>query len=110
MNDTILIVFCTTSGEEEANLIARTLLQKNLAACCNIVPAIKSIYLWQGEIQESGESLMIIKTTQKVYEQLEKEIKMIHSYSVPEIIATKVETGSPAYFDWIIDSVERKGL
>jgi periplasmic divalent cation tolerance protein len=110
MNETILAVYCTVSGEQEAKMIARTLLQKKLAACCNIVPAIYSIYFWEGEIKESGESLLIIKTTQKVYEQLEKEIKMIHSYSVPEIIATKVETGSTAYFDWILESVERKGL
>ena len=54
--------------------------------------------------------MLVIKTTQKSYEQLEKEIKMIHSYSVPEIVATKIETGSPAYIDWILESVDRKGL
>ena len=110
MHDSILMVFCAASNEAEAKLIAGTLLQKNLAACCNIIPKINSIYFWQDEIRESNESMIIIKTTQKVYEQLEKEIKMIHSYSVPEIIATKVETGSPAYIDWIMESVERKGM
>jgi periplasmic divalent cation tolerance protein len=110
MIETILIVSCTVPDNEEAKLIARTLLKKKLAACCNIIPAVQSVYYWEGDIKESDESMLVIKTTQKSYEQLEKEIKMIHSYSVPEIIATKIETGSPAYIDWILESVDRKGL
>ena len=110
MNETILIVFCTVQGDKEAQRIARTLLKKKLAACCNIVPNIQSVYYWEGDIKDSAEALLIIKTTQKLYEQLEKEIKMMHSYSVPEIIGSKVETGSAAYIDWIIESVDRKGL
>jgi periplasmic divalent cation tolerance protein len=109
MNDTVFMVFCTAPGEEEATLIARTLIEKKLAACCNIIPAATSIYSWQGEIEEAKEALLLIKTTQKAYEQLEKEIKMIHNYAVPEIIAAKIETGSAAYFDWIFQNVERKG-
>jgi len=110
MIETILIVLCTVPGNEEAKLIARTLLKKKLAACCNIIPAVQSVYYWEGDIKESDEVMLVIKTTQKSYEQLEKEIKMIHSYSVPEIIATKIETGSSAYIDWILESVDRKGL
>ena len=110
MTETIFLVFCTVQEVEEAKAIAQTLLRKKLAACCNIIPAVQSVYYWEGEIKESKEVLMIIKTTQKSYEQLEKEIKMIHSYSVPEIIATKIETGSTAYIDWVLESVDRKGL
>ena len=110
MIETILIVLCAVPDNEEAKLIARTLLKKKLAACCNIIPAVQSVYYWEGDIKESDESMLVIKTTQKSYEQLEKEIKMIHSYSVPEIVATKIETGSPAYIDWILESVDRKGL
>ena len=109
MKETILLVYCLTSGKEEAIKIAQTIIEKNLAACCNILPGVTSIYNWQGETEQSQESLILIKTTQKKYEQLEKEIKMIHSYSVPEIIATKIETGSSAYIDWIIDNLSRKG-
>jgi periplasmic divalent cation tolerance protein len=109
MNESILLVYCTAADEKEARMIAKTVVDKQLAACCNIVPLINSVYSWEGETKESSEALLLIKTTIRLYEQLEKEIKMIHSYSVPEIIATKIETGSAAYFDWIIESMERKG-
>jgi periplasmic divalent cation tolerance protein len=109
MRESILLVHCTVANQEEAKSIARILIDKKLAACCNIVPSVSSIYCWKGNVEESNESLMLIKTTQKKYEQLEKEIKMIHSYSVPEIIATKLETGSSAYVDWIIECVDKQG-
>lgn len=110
MNESLLIVYCTTADEKEAKSIARVLVEKQLAACCNIIPSISSVYCWNGELKEAGEALLLIKTTHKLYEHLEKEIKMIHSYSVPEIIATSVTTGSAAYFDWIFECLERKGM
>ena len=110
MNDSILLVFCTTANVEESEMIARTLVEKKLAACCNIIPAITSIYYWEGEVKESKEALLLIKTTPKMYEQLEKEIKMIHSYSVPEIIAKRIDMGSTAYFDWIHECLEHKEM
>jgi periplasmic divalent cation tolerance protein len=97
------------ANKDEAKVIARRLIKKKLAACCNILSTIDSIYFWKGEVEESEESLMLIKTTQKKYEHLEKEIKMIHSYAVPEIIATKLETGSAAYIDWILECVDKQG-
>lgn len=109
MKESILLVYCTVSNQDEAKTIANTLVEKNLAVCCNIIPAVNSIYCWKGEVEETNESLMLIKTTQKKYEQLEKEIKMIHSYSIPEIIATKLETGSSAYVDWIIECLDKQG-
>jgi periplasmic divalent cation tolerance protein len=109
MRESIYLVYCTVANQEEAKSIAQILIRKKLAACCNIVPGVSSVFCWNGEIEESNESLMLIKTTQKKYEQLEKEIKMIHSYSVPEIIATKLETGSSAYVDWIIECVDKQG-
>ena len=109
MNENILIVHCTCSSEAEAKNISRKIVDKRLAACCNIIPGITSIYSWEGKIEESQESLLLIKTTLKNYEQLEKEIKMIHSYAVPEIIALNAETGSAAYLDWIVDYVDKKG-
>jgi periplasmic divalent cation tolerance protein len=109
MKESIYLVYCTVANVESAKSIARVLVNKKLAACCNIIPAVNSIYCWRGEVEESQEVLMLIKTSQKKYEQLEKEIKMIHSYSVPEIIATKLETGSAAYIDWIIECVDKQG-
>lgn len=110
MNDSILLVYCTAPDMAEAKMIARTVVEKQLAACCNIIPAITSVYCWEGEVKETEEALLLIKTIPKMYEQLEKEIKMIHSYSVPEIIANQINTGSTAYFDWILECLERKGL
>ena len=109
MNDPILLVYCMASSEDEGKKIAYTLIEKKLAACCNILPGATSIFHWEGKVEESSETLLLIKTTQKKYEQLEKEIKMIHSYSIPEIIATKIETGSSAYIDWVIEYVDRQG-
>ena len=109
MKESVLLVYCTVANHEEAKIIARTLIEKKIAACCNIMPSINSIYSWKGGVEDSDESMMLIKTTQKKYEQLEKEIKMIHSYSVPEIIATKLETGSSAYIDWIIECLDKQG-
>ena len=109
MSESILMVYCTVADQKEAEMIADILIDKRLAACCNVIPTINSIYRWKGKVQKTKESLVLIKTTQKKYEQLEKEIKMIHSYSVPEIIATKIETGSSAYIDWVINCVEKQG-
>ena len=106
MKDNILLVFCTVANQQEARKISNIIINKKLAACCTFIPTAVSIYSWKGNIEESSESLLLIKTAKKKYEQLEKEIKMIHSYSVPEIIATRIESGSQAYIDWIYESIE----
>jgi len=105
MKDDVLLVFCTTSDSKEADRIAHVLIDKRLAACCSILPKTKSIYRWQGNIKQDEECLILIKTVKRKYEQLEKEIKMVHSYSVPEIIATPITYLSQAYLDWVIDSI-----
>ena len=105
MKDTVLLVYCTVPTIDEAKTISRILVDKKLAACCTSLPNATSIFRWEGNTEESSETLLLIKSTQKKYEQLEKEIKMIHSYSVPEIIATKIKAGSKAYIDWIYDCV-----
>jgi periplasmic divalent cation tolerance protein len=101
MKETFLVVFCTVRNIEEAKKISYTLIEKRLAACCTILLNAISIYPWQNRIEETKENLMIIKTSDINYENLEKEIKMMHSYTVPEIIAFKIENGSEAYLDWI---------
>ena len=109
MIENVLLVFCTSPDFKEARNISRILVEKKLAACCNIIPKISSIYQWHGKLEESQEILILIKTTQKKYDQVEKEIKMLHSYSVPEIIATKIVTGSKAYIDWISENLKTLG-
>ena len=101
MDDSIIVVQCTVPTKQEAKKIARILIEKRMAACCSIIPNIHSIYHWQNEIEESEEVLVLIKTKAKLYQQLEKEIKMIHSYAVPEIISIAINGASSAYIDWI---------
>ena len=96
-----LVVFCTCASPEEAEKIARTLVEKQLAACVNILPAVRSIYRWQGKVEDTTEVLLLIKTRQAVYPDLEKEIRKLHSYSAPEIVAIVIDRGSAAYLDWI---------
>ena len=105
MKETALLVYCTLPDEASARNIARLVVSKHLAACCNIIPGVRSLYNWEGKLEETAEHLLLIKTLAKRYEQLEKEIKMIHPYTVPEIIATPLENASQAYLDWIIENV-----
>jgi len=101
MSEHACLVYCTIPDIKQAEQIARTLVEKRLAACCNIIPGITSFYRWENNVQRDDEVLLLIKTTARRYEQLEKEIKMMHTYSVPEIIATNIELASEAYLDWI---------
>jgi periplasmic divalent cation tolerance protein len=109
MREKILLVLCTVAGEKDALHIARVLLEKKLAACCTLVPGATSLYHWQGRVEESRETVLLIKTSQKKYEQLEKEIQMLHTYEVPEIIAVNIEEGSQAYIDWLLEQVDTPG-
>lgn len=98
-----LVVFCTASLNE-ADRIARVLVEERLAACVNIVP-VRSCYMWDGKVNMDGEALLIIKTTKPGFEPLKKRIREMHSYSVPEIIAVPVVEGHQAYLDWMKQSV-----
>ena len=100
-----LIVFVTSSTNDEAIRIADALVSERLAACVNIVSAIQSVYRWEGKITREKESLMIIKTTEERYSQLERRVKELHSYSTPEVIAIKIAAGSEQYLDWLRNSV-----
>lgn len=97
----VVIVFVTTADSGEAKSIAYELLNSKLAACVNIIPMVKSIYWWQSKIEESEESLLIIKSEDNLLEKVVIKIKSIHSYDVPEIIAVKVIGGSKDYLEWI---------
>jgi periplasmic divalent cation tolerance protein len=96
-----IIVLSTCSSAEEADGIARQLLEKRLAACVNIVAGARSIYRWQGAIDEAAEWLLIIKSSQGLWEELRAEIQRLHSYEVPEVLMLAIEDGSPKYLDWL---------
>lgn len=96
-----LLVISTASSKQEARKITQRLLKLKLAACVNIVPAIESHYRWKGKKEMSREALLLIKTKDKLYPQLEKAIRSAHSYEVPEIIALRITRGSKNYFAWL---------
>lgn len=96
------VIYCTVPNEFNANLIATTLVEENLAACVNILPSVTSVYKWEGIVQNDNEMLMIIKTQQDKFDALEAKIKQLHEYSVPEIIAVPIVKGSEDYQNWIV--------
>lgn len=97
----VIVIFSTTGSREEAENIARVLIEKRVAACVNIFGPIKSIYWWRGKIEESKEYLLTVKTIRDKYEILERIISEIHSYQVPEIIAIPVVNALKEYIEWL---------
>jgi periplasmic divalent cation tolerance protein len=96
-----IVVLITCGSEEEALKIANALVEEHLAACVNLVSPIRSIYRWEGKIWDEKEWLLIIKTQKQRFEELEKKVKFLHSYSVPEIISLPIVEGSSSYLNWL---------
>jgi periplasmic divalent cation tolerance protein len=94
-------VSTTTEKREDANRIARSLVEKRLAACAQVIGPVKSTYWWNGKMDEADEWLCIMKTRREIYTQLEKELKAIHPYEVPEITAIALIAGMESYLRWI---------
>ena len=99
-----LVVFVTAPEGEAAVELARQVVGQQLAACVNLVPALRSIYFWEGAVQDNAEQLLIIKTTGARYPALEARIKELHPYTVPEIIALPIVRGQPDYLQWLQDN------
>jgi periplasmic divalent cation tolerance protein len=96
-----IVVFSTCGSREEAELLARRLLEARLAACVNVIMQIRSFYWWQGKIEEAGEFLLVIKTSRDVFDQLRVVLESAHSYELPEVLALPVVAGSPNYLAWL---------
>ncbi|MGB8169179.1 MAG: divalent-cation tolerance protein CutA [Chthoniobacteraceae bacterium] len=101
MAEEVLVVFTTWPDAVAARAAARVFVEERLAACANLVPAIESIYRWEGKVETASEVWMILKTTIGRYPQLEARIKALHSYEVPEIVSLRVTDGLPAYLRWV---------
>lgn len=99
------IVFVTVPSLKVAGRIATAIVQGKLAACVNIVPAITSIYKWEGKLYRDKELLLIIKTRKTLFYKLADKIKNLHPYKIPEIIAMPISKGYKPYLDWIGGSV-----
>jgi len=100
------LVLTTAGSKEEARRIARTLVERRLAACVNVIPQIESVYRWQGNIEEAEEWLLLIKTTSAAFERVRDAIRELHSYDLPEGICLAIDGGSSAYLEWLQNSVE----
>jgi periplasmic divalent cation tolerance protein len=101
-----IVVLITCGSEEEALKVANALVEERLAACANLISPIRSIYRWEGKIWDEKEWLLVIKTQKDRFEELEKKVKTLHSYSVPEIISLPITEGSSAYLNWIRENTE----
>ena len=95
------VVLTTCGSKEEGEKIAHALVERRLAACVNIVPAIESLYRWQGKVESATEWLLLIKTTAGRFEAVREAIRELHSYDLPECIMISIEGGSAEYLKWI---------
>jgi len=98
-----ILCLVTIDDPEKAALIARQLVEKKLAACVNIVPEVRSIYSWKGQVCDETERLMIAKTRSDLFEEFQATVQSLHPYEVPEIIALDIDHGLPEYLRWIDD-------
>ncbi len=98
--DTLLIL-CNVPDTACAQHIARSLVERRLAACVNICAPCQSVYRWQGQLEEASEIPLLIKTQSARYAELERALRELHPYEVPEIIALPIAAGLPAYLDWV---------
>lgn len=89
--------------------MARALIEQGIAACVNLLPAVQSVYRWQGEVEETTEVTLLVKTTTPFYSEVEAAIKATHPYEVPEIIALPVVSGLPSYLDWVVSETNKDG-
>ena len=101
MSTSIRVVLCTVPSEQVGETLARTLLEERLVACVNILPGVRSLYRWQGKLEDERELLLVMKTQAARYAELEARIRALHPYEVCEVLALDVAQGSDAYLHWL---------
>ena len=106
LKDCKIVIFITAGSMEEAEKISEALVNERLAACCNIIEGVNSVFWWEGKVSRESEVLIMAKSIGALFERIEKRVKEIHSYEVPEIIALPIAAGSEDYLKWIEDETE----
>ena len=101
------IVLTTAGSKGAAEDLAWALVERKLAACVNMVESIESVYRWKGEVQRSKEVLLIIKTTDELFDDVRNAIRELHGYELPECISFPIDQGSQAYLEWISENVRK---
>ena len=102
MSETVTLSTC--KDRRQASSIAKTLVRERLAACVNIIPNVSSVYAWKGKIEEGREVLLVIKSRAALSKRLTARIRELHSYSVPEVVTMKIDSGNPGYLRWVRES------
>ena len=100
-----IIIFCTVDSDELCEQIAAALVEAREAACVNIIPGIRSIYRWEGELCRDAEFLLVIKSVAEKFEAVRERIRRMHTYQVPEVIAVPITTGDADYLKWLRGSI-----
>lgn len=102
-----IVVYVTAADAETAAELARVLVEEHLAACGNVIGSIRSIYRWEGKLEDEAEALLVLKTRAELFEALKERVLQLHSYEVPEVIALPVVAGHKPYLDWIDENTGR---
>jgi periplasmic divalent cation tolerance protein len=102
--DETLVVYCTCPDEASGQKIADRLVGDRLAACVNLIPALRSTYRWKGEVQHDAECLLLVKTRRSRFTAMQDAIRACHPYELPEVIAVPVTAGSKEYLDWVLEN------
>ncbi|MFN0123530.1 MAG: divalent-cation tolerance protein CutA [Blastocatellia bacterium] len=105
-----VIVITTVENQRDGDVLSHLLVTRELAACVQTLPAIASVYRWQGKVERATEHLLLIKTTRALYPELEQVIREHHPYQTPEILALPVLAGSPDYLAWLASMVKAPDL
>lgn len=108
-NDVPITVMMTAGSREEAARLAEVIVGARLAACVQILPEMESVYHWKGEVRREPEFLLLAKTTESRFALLEREVRALHSYDTPEIIALPITAASTPYLEWLTGTVEGSG-
>ena len=106
MDNDAIVVFMTAANGEEATRLADMLVGAHLAACVQMLPEMESVYRWEGKVERQAEVLLIAKTVRGKFDELEREVRALHSYDTPEIVAVPILTGSAPYLEWLTQTAD----
>lgn len=101
-----VVVYITVGSNDEADRLARCLVEEKLAACVTRIRGVRSTYAWKGKVETDEEELLIVKTSPARFEQLERRVRDLHSYEIPEVIAVPVVDGSQPYLEWLAETLK----
>jgi periplasmic divalent cation tolerance protein len=104
----MIVVLVTAGSAEEAARLGRLLVEERLVACANVLSSVRSIYRWEGEIHDDAEHLLLLKTRRALFDEVERRVRELHSYEVPEVIALDVAEGSTPYVEWVLRETRRR--